>query len=234
MATITVDTNAGEDAVWHGITAAGYAARRARLDVGDVLVEGGERRLCLERKTWADLAASICDGRLKEQKSRMVPEEGAPPTRYVYVVEGGAVHDWVGHHGGMAHAAMWACLVKTALRDDMPVLHTAGPDATAALCVYVAEQLARGQLEPGAARAVVPGAVRQRKRANLATPAAVLRAMLCVVPGVSVAKADAIVARWPTAGDLARASRAELAATECGGRRLGPKIAAALADVFGS
>ena len=57
---------------------------RQRLDVGDAFVHITvdalqQRGLCVERKTVADLCASIADGRWKEQKARMI----APEVAYV-------------------------------------------------------------------------------------------------------------------------------------------------------
>ena len=58
------------------------------LDVGDVEVRAGEQLLLVvERKTWADLSSSICDGRWAEQKRRLVDTVGAE--RVAYVIEGG-------------------------------------------------------------------------------------------------------------------------------------------------
>ena len=58
------------------------------LDVGDAEVRAGEQLLLVvERKTWADLSSSICDGRWAEQKRRLVDTVGAE--RVAYVIEGG-------------------------------------------------------------------------------------------------------------------------------------------------
>ena len=43
---------------------------RQRLDIGDVCLRTEGSTLLIERKTWDDWAASICDGRYKNQKSR--------------------------------------------------------------------------------------------------------------------------------------------------------------------
>ena len=132
---ITVDTNSGEDAVYQSLEAecgASVQIRRQRLDVGDVFVHAHDTSLgseegagdscvkefahgiCVERKTWADLCASIVDGRLAEQKSRMVE----PNVRYVYAIECPTIDPWDGfYRGSMRNKCMWGALVKMQLRD---------------------------------------------------------------------------------------------------------------------
>lgn len=222
---ITVDTNAGEDAVFAAVQAGAAGCERQRLDVGDVLIRTVGGDISLERKTWADLCASIADGRLAEQKSRMVD----PSVRYVYAIEGADVAPWDGFHRGMRQKCMWGALVKMQLRDGVSVFFTRSPEDTAALVLYLAQQ-GEGGFEPKAP-GVVSG-VQKRKRDNLADPAAVLRGMLTVIPGMSAAKADAALRSFPTVALLVAADAAELAAVECGSRKLGPKMAQAIKAVF--
>lgn len=244
---ITVDTNSGEDAVFAALPDLedGVVYRRQRLDVGDILVEGvtgvtgvvegdDEKqeeppRVCIERKTWADLCASICDGRLQEQKARMIADDR---TRYVYAIEGGEVHAWDGFQRGMRHKAMWGALVKLQMRDQFAVVHTRGPEDTAALARYCLQQLREDGFRPGGGTKAVAG-LQKRKRANLTDPSVVLRAMLTTVPGMSDARAGVVAERYPTVAGLVAASAQELASLACGNNRsLGPKLAQALKAVF--
>jgi ERCC4-type nuclease len=128
-ATIAVDTNAGEAGL-HAALVQRFGestVERRRLDVGDVVLTGGDSGavVLIERKTWADLAKSLTDGRYAEQKARLLScvaagcgaraEEGDAseasgeeaeaagaarmPTRAVYIVEG-ALKGWAGAVGG--------------------------------------------------------------------------------------------------------------------------------------
>ena len=78
---ITVDTNHGEEALHSKLVSKFGAAEvgRRRLDVGDVLLEVGGKRIIVERKTLFDLAKSLTDGRYSEQKARMVAASAAYP-----------------------------------------------------------------------------------------------------------------------------------------------------------
>jgi ERCC4-type nuclease len=75
-ATIAVDTNAGEAGL-HAALVQRFGestVERRRLDVGDVVLTGGDSGavVLIERKTWADLAKSLTDGRYAEQKARLL------------------------------------------------------------------------------------------------------------------------------------------------------------------
>ena len=85
---VRVDTNAGETALFTALQARLGAEQvvRERLDVGDVALMSDAGALLVERKTWADLAKSLTDGRYAEQKARLLaaaaaaaPAPPAPP-----------------------------------------------------------------------------------------------------------------------------------------------------------
>lgn len=58
------------------------------LDLGDIVFKKGEEIiLIIERKIVSDLSASICDGRHKEQKARLMGS-GISKKRIMYLVEG--------------------------------------------------------------------------------------------------------------------------------------------------
>lgn len=228
---ITIDTNAGEDAVAEQIEklkADSVCVERRRLDVGDVLVTANGATVCMERKRWSDLAASICDGRLKEQKSRMLPAEDVT---YAYIIEGPLV-GWGGSQRGVSHRCMWPALVKTALRDRITVFHTLSPEDTAELCLYVFNQLNTGGLKASAAGLVISGASSKRKRDNLSDPKDVLTAMLCQIPGMSASKAKTIVELHDSVAKLASVDEKELSDIVCGGRKIGPKLSKSIKAVF--
>jgi len=224
---ISVDTNSAEDGVFTSLQSMNVPSERRRLDVGDITVSNGTRTFVLERKQWSDLAASICDGRFKEQKSRMLSMEN---TLYMYVVEG-SLRSWDGSCRGMKHTCMWAALTKTCFRDGIPVVHTLTERDTASLCAYLYTQLSSDGFEVPA-NGVVSGSATKRKRDNLEKPTDALRAMLCVLPGVSKAKADAIVERWPHVTLLSSASESDIAHLKCGERNLGPALAKRIRSVF--
>ena len=63
-------------------------AESKQMSIGDISIEKEDQTVVLiERKTVADLAASICDGRYQEQQYRLL-ESTLPPHRIVYLIEG--------------------------------------------------------------------------------------------------------------------------------------------------
>ena len=236
MVKITVDTNAGEDGVYEALLSLEeFEVRRQRLDVGDAFVhtaddESFAEGICVERKTWADLAASIVDGRLAEQKSRMID----PAVQYVYAIEDQTVASWDGFFrgGAMRNKCLWGSIVKMQLRDHCSVVHTCSPADTAALVHYLAQQLRDGGFEPKVGSVISGGGVHKRKRDNLNDPTAALRAMLAVIPGMSASKAGAVVGAFPTAAQLVSADETTLSKLSVGQRKLGPKMATAIKTVF--
>jgi len=224
-----VDTNSAEDGVFRALQSMNAPSERQRLDVGDIAISNDHRTFVLERKQWTDLAASICDGRFKEQKSRMV---AADNVLYMYVIEG-PLCGWDGSCRNMKHTCMWAALAKTYVRDGIPVFHTLSETDTASLCTYLHTQLASSGFDPRpGGNGVLSGSASKRKRDNLESPTDALRAMLCVVPGVSKARADALVERWPHVTLLSSATESELAHLKCGDRHLGPALARRIHAVF--
>jgi len=225
---ICVDTNSAEDGVFAALQSMNVPSERRRLDVGDITVTGADRTFVLERKQWSDLAASICDGRFKEQKSRMLSTDN---TLYMYVIEG-TLGSWDASCRGMKHTCMWAALTKTCLRDGIPVFHTLTETDTASLIAYLYTQLTTHGFDPLPGNGVVSGSATKRKRDNLETPTDALRAMLCVIPGVSKAKADALVQRWPRVTQLSLASESDVAHLKCGDRNMGPALARRIRSIF--
>lgn len=59
------------------------------LPLGDILISSINDLLLIERKSVADLLASIKDGRYEEQSHRLIHASGFPKHNIIYVIEGG-------------------------------------------------------------------------------------------------------------------------------------------------
>ncbi len=174
---------------------------REQLLLGDALISSpcGARTLVLERKTIDDLAASLKDGRLHEQKARLLATYDRRDV--MYVIEG-AGRGWPGSHatahGGIKEAALEACIVNMSVRDGICVLRTRDPKATAGLIVDIARRMSDKpekyiwrRVDDDAQVVVAP----PKKNASLrdADSPALLIAQIAVVPGVSTALARRVV-----------------------------------------
>jgi ERCC4-type nuclease len=105
----------------------------ARLEVGDYRVE---RRVVVERKTAADFAASLIDGRL----FRQVAVLALAPERAVLMVEG---RDQEWRDTGVRREALQGALITIGVFFGVTVLHSDAPEETARLLVYLGRQAQR-------------------------------------------------------------------------------------------
>ena len=209
-------------------------ARVEGLGTGDVDVGG---RVVLERKRVDDLAASIRDGRWRDQLARLraLAEPGA--VRAALVVEGDLPPDDVKIHN-VSGRSMRSALVGAFVRDGVP--HFVSPDVagTAELVRRLAERVARDEPPSRQGGASACSGVRLPKRSEaLDDRRAVALAQLCVVPGVSRTVADRVLGDCETVGEwLAEWSGrdAELAGLTVRSRRLGPAVAERLLRTCGA
>lgn len=169
-----------------------------QLVLGDVIIASpcGGRALVLERKTVADLASSLKDGRLHEQKARLLSTYDRRDV--MYVIEG-AGRGWPGSHatahGGIKEAALEACLVNLSVRDGLCVLRTRDVKGTALLIADIARRMAEKPGMYARTAGSAPPIVPAKKGASLkdAESPDLLIAQIAVIPGVSIGLARKVV-----------------------------------------
>ncbi len=187
----------------------GVAVDLATLSTGDYLV--GDQVL-FERKTAADFAASLVDGRLFAQAKRLVNQS----LRAAFVIEGKAT-DW--HTLGVRREALQGALITLSLIFDLPVFRSAIPQETAQLLLYAGRQFARIHFAE-------PTAYRIQKAKGLRTRQ--LR-LLQALPGVGQDRARRLLDHFGSLRACLTASLDEL--TEIPG--IGEKTAAGICKVLG-
>lgn len=199
------------------------------LPVGDIWIglsgeEIGTGGLVIERKTVADLEASILDGRYREQRTRLVTycsERGAKP---LYMIEG--TMDRL--QGKMTEQTLQKYLNRLMLRYGVAVAHTPSLEGTAQACRVLFDQLVA---EPTVFVATDAGAVAYAstvsvtKRANKEDPAVFAATVLQCCPGVSASVAAALCASLGSFTKVFEAEEATLAAIVVGKRKVGPVVA---------
>lgn len=162
------------------------------LPLGDFAIEiGGRVAVLIERKTLADLWASIRDTRHADQLRRLrcARDQGV---RVMYIIEGD-IDAW--RDGAEKKSLRTAC-ANLMLRDAIPVVFTACQRATrdavfdlASRATSHPEWFVQDPAFIGPTNAANASALRKPRDA-----AGVLRAMLCVMPHVSGHTADQIMA----------------------------------------
>lgn len=171
------------------------------LDVGDVLMQDDDHDLSLvfERKTLSDLAASIKDGRYKEQKHRLLATY--PAHRITYIIEEGHIvpRDLTGL---MRKSVFFGMYINTMYRDGIHVVFTKSLSETA---VFIHDVATKCRENPEKFKAVGRGEddyilsrkAKTRKIENI-DPSACYQLQLCQIPGVSHKLAEGIINAYPT------------------------------------
>lgn len=201
------------------------------LPVGDIWIgvsgeEVAAGGVVAERKTAADLEASILDGRYREQRTRLLTYCQQRAARPLYIIEG--TLDRI--TGRFTEDTLRKFLNRLQLRYGVAVIQTDCLDSTVGLCRLLADQI---QKEPDCfcatdgAKLEYTGLVSVSKRANKEDPRAFAATALQACPGVSAAVAVAVLdAFGGTLGGVWGAAEADIAATKVSEkRRVGPTLA---------
>lgn len=180
----------------------------------------------LERKTGADLEASIMDGRYKEQRSRLLAYAKQHKVAVGYVIEG--ILDRLGAR--LSESALLKHITRLQFHHRIPVVQTACAKDTVALAGLIEEQWVKDEgkfswncntdshTEAGTdvprseGNTVTPVAASYIKSACRDSPDTFLLGTLTQCRGISEGLARLIMAAYPTLETLLAASVTELAA----------------------
>ena len=168
----------------------------AALELGDyVFRDGGEDVLVVERKTLADFAASITDGRHREQKSRLLGVY--PSSLVVYVIEGDIMNTTKAlAYSRIGPDVLMSAMLNTMMRDGIHVIRTSGPKETVYVLGCIQKKLASGHsAKTSHTQDLVSASVKSCKQANV-TPEVSLQMMLTCIPSVSITTASSLCERF--------------------------------------
>jgi ERCC4-type nuclease len=189
---------------------------------GEDVAPGG---IVAERKTVADLEASILDGRYREQKARLLTYCQQVGARPLYIIEGNL--DRLA--GRFTAEVLRKFLNRLQLRYGVPVIQTDSIDSTASLCQILLDQIQKESvvfvLEDGAQKEY-SHTVSVSKRANREDPKAFAEIVLQQCPGVSAQIASALLVKFVSLTGVMAASEKEMAETRINEKRkIGPAVA---------
>ena len=173
-----------------------------QLEVGDILFRlEGETVLIIERKTVNDLKASICDGRGREQKARLIGS--TPRQRIIYLVEGSLDKTLNSKIGGVPVSTLIGSLINTQLRDGIKVYKTSTIDESAEFIIKLYEKLEKDgdtyfMTEDGkSSDSSYAATLKKSKKANM-TPKIWFIAQLSLIPQVTEKVSVIIVEKYPS------------------------------------
>ena len=186
----------------------GLILKIEHLTVGDYCIDGA---VLIERKTAADFAQSLIDGRLFGQAKQMASSSLRP----AYIIEGTSA-EW--SVLGVSREALQGAMVTLMLIFDIPVFRSAAPGESARLMFYIGSQLVRLR-DPGYQPYRQAKAKRKKTRQ--------LR-ILQSLPGVGPDRAARLLERFGTVRACFDAAESELLKVA----GIGPKTAATIHRVI--
>jgi ERCC4-type nuclease len=216
------------------------------LDLGDIVVDvDGVSAWTIERKTLEDLAASIKDGRHREQKGRLMSTNGTMGV-IAYLIEG-FPKPYQQYINGIRVETLESAIANTIVRDRILVFRT--PNIRES--VKFLRQLNVKTIEfkdktlPSAEdvqKMHVESLIKSKKGDNKDSATCYL-AQLCQIPGVSCKTARAVRRKYSSMHSLSTAFQqsetpetmlrdAELSEGEGKRRRIGPAVAARMYGFF--
>jgi ERCC4-type nuclease len=228
---IRVDTreDALNDMLRMNLTGTTHTTRSEPLAVGDVILSSDDGKtdyIVFERKTLLDLAASIRDGRYKEQSHRLQAIPGVHCHNVVYIIEGDLAR-YNERFSKISKKALYSAMCSLNYYKGFSVVRTMSIMETYELIHHYADKLAASPApygkyytpESSAAEAAAATTVstsgvaatttaiadsycsvlkvKQVKCENI-TPQNIGEIMLCNIPGVSNKTAAVIVKKYPT------------------------------------
>lgn len=171
-----------------------------QLDIGDILYRNNDNIvLLIERKTVRDLAASIKDGRLREQKARILGS-GIDKDRVIYLIEG----KLEGDIDNIPLNTLYGSIINTQLRDGIKVYRTMNMNETVLFIERMYDKLCKDINEfwkykdnKEISSSEYSACLKTSKKANM-TPSVWFITQLSLIPQVTPKIAEKIIEVYPT------------------------------------
>ena len=184
------------------VIATSHEIKSERLPLGDIILHDPAQQkdiVLFERKTLADLAASIRDGRYKEQSFRLI--ETAAATGFhthniVYIIEGD-LSRYDERHSHITKTALQSAMVSLLYYKGFSVVRTMNLGETADFILHFADKVAKeGPLSVADTAAAYSEVSTKKEKRDYITRENIGEIMLAQVPGVSPKIAAAILAKY--------------------------------------
>jgi ERCC4-type nuclease len=174
------------------------------LPIGDILFMSDDdtKTLCIiERKSLADLLASIKDGRYEEQSYRLSNNGECSLHNVIYIIEG--IMSTL--RTPMEKRIVFSSITSLNYFKGFSVLRSSSVTETAELLLFAADKIARGLAEglvtSASGEQNYCTVVKKVKKENV-TPQNISEIMLCQIPGISSTNAIAVMKHFSSLSDL--------------------------------
>lgn len=185
-----------------GVSTINHEIRSERLPIGDIILHDPTQQkdiVLFERKTLNDLAASIRDGRYKEQSFRLI--ESAAATGFnihhiVYIIEGD-LSRYDERHTQITKTALQSAMVSLLYYKGFSVIRTMNVGETADFILHFADKVAKeGPISITETAAAYSEVSTKKEKRDYITRENIGEIMLAQVPGVSAKMASAILSKY--------------------------------------
>jgi ERCC4-type nuclease len=177
-----------------------------QLEVGDIIYrQNGEIILIIERKTVKDLKASICDGRAREQKARLIGT--TPIDRILYLIEGDLDKKLSEKINGLPVSTLIGSLINTQLRDGIKVYKTSSIDESVEFLQKLFEKIEKDgnnyfkNDDKKISNSEYASTLKKSKKANM-TPEIWFISQLSLIPQVTEKIASVITEKYKNVKEL--------------------------------
>jgi ERCC4-type nuclease len=232
-----------EKALQGQLTSLGVPFTTGGLAVGDIMIQkpDGQALLVAERKTHADFASSLMDGRYREQRTRLMATRGQGIAT-LYMLEGTWSDSLSRMYPGVSEVQLQRLTSRLILRYGMPVIMTASLYETAQWCARLLAQIQEDPevfhpekglaAETAGAMATYAATFTTVKKGNRSAGSVAIQ-MLSAVPGLGAKKVTGLL------GQVTIAKLASMTAEDIGnivveGKRLGKTVGQTLFEALGS
>ena len=184
-------------------------AKVERLDLGDIQFKKEDDIVfIIERKTLSDLSASICDGRSREQKARLL-NSGIQRERIMYLIEGIPPDSISSNIGSLPASNVIGSIINTQLRDGIHVYKTASLEESGVFILKLLEKMKKDvddfwkYINEGSSITdkSYSATLKKKKKLNL-TPNVWFIYQLSSIPQVTETISSTIITKYPTLPNL--------------------------------
>jgi len=181
----------------------------SNLSLGDIILEHNDSEVIIERKTVTDLASSIRDGRLREQKIRLI--HNYAKKNIIYVIEGDITQNNNSMYFNKINKyTIYSSIINMLVRDNIHLFMTSNVHHTIEFIEMIMKKMKKGTLK--VVKSNQPhqltqyaqqvstrhiSSIKLNKQANL-TRDLVYASQLACIPGISSNIAHSIMNIYPT------------------------------------
>jgi ERCC4-type nuclease len=206
------------------------------LDVGDIWIgtdaDGKmmEDGLIIERKSIADLEASILDGRYREQRGRILSYCHEAKTRPLYILEGSLSSA----SGRLEKSAIIKFINRLVLHYQISIIQTSSVKETADVIKALYQQWNEADPQKSIKKKTdlvkVTDGLHVQKKANAGDHRQFAISCLAQCPGVSVKMAEVLIDTFKTLKGVIEAPVKDIESVKVGTRKVGPVVSKRLSE----